>query len=101
GVDVDRHPFDAMARARAPKELPLMRPEETIGDDDLVAFCDHLAPLGARVGDRLIEHLVELSPRAGSGFGSSRREGGEPALPEFGVKHIFKQVAPADVEHTA
>ena len=85
--------------AGAPKELPLMRPAETIEDYDLVALGENVEHLRSRVGDRLKEPLEELSPCAGSGFGSGRREGGEPALVEFRVKHIFEQVELAAVEN--
>jgi hypothetical protein len=43
-----------------------MRTTETIDDYDLVAFRDNAEHLGSRVGDRLIEHLVELSPSTGA-----------------------------------
>ena len=44
------------------EELPAMRTTEAIDEYDLVAFRDSVERLGWRVGDRLIEHLVELSP---------------------------------------
>jgi hypothetical protein len=62
GVDVDRHPLDAIARAGTSEELPAMRTTEAIDEYDLVAFRDNVEHLASRVGDRLIEHLVELSP---------------------------------------
>jgi hypothetical protein len=52
-----------------------MRPTETIEEHDLVAFRDNAEHLGLRVGDRLIEHLIELSPSIGSHLGAVRREG--------------------------
>jgi hypothetical protein len=76
-----------------------MRPAETIEDYDLVALGENVEHLRSRVGDRLKEPLVELSPCARAGFGSGRREGGEPALVEFRVEHIFEQVELAAVEN--
>jgi hypothetical protein len=67
--------FPATARAGTPRELPTMRPTETIEEHDLVAFGDNVEHLGSRVGDRLIEHLIELSPSIGSHLGAVRREG--------------------------
>ena len=42
---------------------------------DLVAFCDYVVHLASRVGDRLEEHLVELSPSTGSDLGAARHNG--------------------------
>ena len=75
GVDVDRHPLDAIARAGTSEELPAMRTTEAIDEYDLVAFRDNVEHLGSRVGDRLVERLVELSPSTGTDLGSFRREG--------------------------
>src|SRR6266446_5399135 len=75
GVNVDRHPLDAIARAGTSEELPAMRATKAIENYDLVAFRDNVEHLGSRVGDRLIEHLVELSPSTGSDLGAVRREG--------------------------
>jgi hypothetical protein len=72
GVDVDRHPLDAIARAGTSEELPAMRTTETIEEYDLVAFRDNVEHLGSRIGDRLIEHLVELSPTTRSDLGADR-----------------------------
>lgn len=55
-----------------------MRTTEAIGEYDLVTFRDNLKHLCSRVGDRLIEHLVEFSPRTGSDLGPVRREGWIP-----------------------
>jgi len=74
GVDVDRHPLDAIARAGTSEELPAMRTAEAIDEYDLVAFRDNVEHLASRVGDRLIEYLVELSPSTGSDLGFVRRE---------------------------
>jgi len=52
-----------------------MRTTEAIDEYDLVAFRDNLEHLASRVGDRLIEHLVELSPSTGSDLGAFRRKG--------------------------
>jgi hypothetical protein len=65
----------AITRAGTPEELSAMRTTEAIGDYDLVAFRDNVEHLGSRVGDRLIEHLIELSPSIGSHLGAVRREG--------------------------
>jgi hypothetical protein len=75
GVDVDRHPLEAIARAGTSVELPAMRTTEAINEYDLVAFRDYVEHLASRVGNRLIEHLVELSPSTGSDLGAVRREG--------------------------
>jgi len=48
-----------------------MSTTEAIGEYDLVALRDNIKHLGSRVGDRLIEHLVELSPSTGSDLGRS------------------------------
>jgi hypothetical protein len=74
-VDVDRDPLDAIARVATSEELPAMRTTEAIDDYDLVAFRDNVERLGSRVGHRLIEHLVELSPSTRSDFVAHRREG--------------------------
>jgi hypothetical protein len=63
------------ARAGTSEELPAMRTTEAIDDYDFVAFRDNVEHLGSCVGDRLIEHLVELSPSTGSDLGAARREG--------------------------
>jgi hypothetical protein len=51
GVDVDRHPLDAIARAGTSEKLPAVRTTEAIHDYDLVAFRDNVEHLGSRVGD--------------------------------------------------
>src|SRR5262249_23868743 len=48
---------------------------EAIDDYDLVAFRHNVEHLASRVGDRLIEHLVELAPSTGSDLGADRRKG--------------------------
>jgi hypothetical protein len=52
-----------------------MRSTEAIDEYDLVAFRDNVEHLASRVGERLKEHLVELSPGTGSDLGAVRREG--------------------------
>ena len=74
GVDVDRHPLDAIARAGTSEKLPAMRTTEAIVEYDLVAFCNKAEHLASRVGDRLKEHLVEVSPSTGSDLGVVRHE---------------------------
>ena len=64
-----------IARAGTSEQLPAMRTTEAIDEYDLVAFCDDLEHLASRVGDRLKEHLVELSPSTGSDLGFVRRDG--------------------------
>jgi hypothetical protein len=95
---VDRHPLDAIARAGTSEELPGMRATEAIDEYDPVAFRDNVEHLASRVGDRLKEHLVQLSPSTGSDLGAVRREGCDSAPAELGMKHIFKQVKPAAIE---
>src|SRR5262249_31806001 len=75
GVDVDRHPLNVIAGAGTSVQLPAMVTIEAIEDYDLVAFRDNVEHLGSRVGDRFIEHLVELSPSTGSDLWGDRREG--------------------------
>jgi hypothetical protein len=75
GVDVDRQPLDAVARAGTSEKLPAMRTAEAIEEYDLVAFRNNLQHLGSRVGNRSIEHLVEVSPTAGPDLGARWREG--------------------------
>jgi hypothetical protein len=75
GALVDRHPLDAVARAGTSEELPATGTTETIDEYDLVAFRDSLEHLGSRVGDRLIEHLVEPSPSSVSRPRGVRRKG--------------------------
>jgi len=75
GVDVNRRPLDAIARAGTSEELPAMRTSEAIDKYDLVPFRDNVKHLGSRVRDRLVEHLVELSPSTGSDLGAARLEG--------------------------
>jgi hypothetical protein len=55
-----------------------MRTTEAIDDYDLIAFRDNVEHLGSRVGDRFIEHLVELLPSIRSDFGAS---GGNAEIP--------------------
>jgi hypothetical protein len=54
GVDVDRHPLDAIACAGTSEQLPAMRTTEAIDEHALVAFRDNVEHLGSRVGDRLM-----------------------------------------------
>jgi hypothetical protein len=75
GVNVDRHPLDAIARAVTSKELPAMRATEAIENYDFVAFCDNVEHLDSRVGQCVIEHLVEPSPSTSTDLGVDRREG--------------------------
>jgi hypothetical protein len=76
-----------------------MRTTEAIDEYDLVAFRDNVEHLASRVGDRLDEHLVELSPSTESDLGALRREGRDSAPAELGMKHIFKQIKSATVEN--
>jgi hypothetical protein len=69
------YPLDAIARAGTSEELAVMRATEAIDQYDLVAFRDNVEHVASRVGDRLKEHLVELSPSNGSNLGAVRREG--------------------------
>jgi hypothetical protein len=75
GVDMDGRPLDVIARAGTAEELPAMRTTEAIDEYDLVAFRDNVNHLASRVGDRLEEHLVELSPSTGSDLGAARHNG--------------------------
>lgn len=50
GVDMDRHPLDAIPRAGTSEELPAMRTTEAIDENDLVAFRDSVEHL--RSGNR-------------------------------------------------
>src|ERR1700756_5497307 len=74
GVDVHHQPLDVIARAGTSEELPAMRTTEAIHEYDLVAFGDNVEHLASRVGDRFIEHLVELSPSTGSDLGFVGRD---------------------------
>ena len=59
-----------------------MRSGECSQDDyDLVAFRDNVEHVGSRVGDRSIEHLVELSPSTRSDLGAHGSTAMSPIIP--------------------
>ena len=88
-----------IARAGTSEQLPAMRTTEAIDEYDLVAFCDDLEHLPSGIGDRSIEHLVELSPGTRSALGAFSRIGLDSAPAELGMKHVFEQVEAAAVEN--